>query len=200
MEQNHRPMTFRILQLLPLLLLTGCNFIQQWDEKSCAFDDKYCDKPLYLSLDQLQRLPQPDYGSATTLKDPGKMFWQGNTLIVVDRYRGYHFFDVTDRQNPQRKLFLPLPGATDVTVHNGVLYGNSFDDLFSFQVADLIDGSYGVASVKRLAKQFARKNFRHFYQGAVFSSDVRPNSSEKGLVIGFERPDGSRVMYGVEEK
>ncbi|WP_430460686.1 hypothetical protein ACQUQU_15905 [Thalassolituus sp. LLYu03] len=192
-------MQFRILAFFSLATLAGCNpFYQDWDEKSCAYDDKYCDTPVYLDLDDLQRLPVPDYGDNVPLRIPGKLVQSGDLLVVNDRYSGYHFFDISDRQNPLRLGFYPLPGATELTISNGYLYANSFTDLYAVNIADLRDGTYSTSSVKRVTDQFSMPSQpAAWVEGAEFKSGTL--NWGHPLIIGYQTPEGESYLYGVQQ-
>ena len=192
-------MYLRILALLSLSALVGCNpFYQTWHEKVCQHDDKYCDIPVYLDLDDLQRLPVPVYGNSVPLRSPGKLLQSGDLLVVNDRYSGYHFFDISDRQNPLRTGFYPLPSATELTISNGYLYANSFTDLYAINLADLRDATYSTNSVKRVTDQYSLpRQPRKWIEGADFKSGVL--YAGHPLIIGYETPDGRRFLYGVQQ-
>jgi hypothetical protein len=63
-------------------------------------------------------------------------------LLVVDKYRGIHIFDNSDQQNSMRVAFLPIPGTTEISIQNGYLYTNSFMDLVSVNLQDIVDAIY----------------------------------------------------------
>lgn len=192
-------MRLRILALLPMLCLCGClPFYQTWEIQNCENDKTVCDTPIYLNMDDLQRLPIPEYGDAVTLSSPGKLALIGNLLIINNLYTGYHFFDITDRQNPSRILFYPLVGATELTIGNGYLYANSFTDLYSIKLSDLLDGTYSTSSVYRKTNQFSLPSQpREWIADADFKNGVAYQSQR--LIIGYEKPDGERYLYGVKQ-
>lgn len=192
-------MRLRIFALLPFALLAGCNpFFQRWDERVCAYDDKYCDTPVYFNSDDLQRLPVPEYGNSVPLLSPGKIVLSGDLLIVNDRYRGYHLFDISDRQNPLRIGFYPLTGATELTISNGYLYANSFTDLYAVKLSDLQDGSYSSSSVSRVRDQFSLPaQPEEWIKGADFPHSILYRGHP--LIIGYETPQGERYLYGIPQ-
>lgn len=192
-------MQFRILAFFSVITLVGCNpFYQKWHEKVCQHDDQYCDIPVYLDPDDLQRLPVPVYGNSVPLHSPGKLLQSGDLLVVNDRYSGYHFFDISDRQNPLRIGFYPLPGATELTISNGYLYANSFTDLYAINLADLRDATYSANSVKRVTDQYSMpRQPRKWIEGADFKSGVL--HAGHPLIIGYDTVDGRRFLYGVQQ-
>lgn len=192
-------MQLRILAFFSVITLVGCKpFSQEWHEKSCQYDDQYCDTPIYLNPDDLQRLPIPVYGNSVPLRRPGKLLQSGDLLIVNDRYSGYHFIDISDRQNPLRIGFYPLTGATELTISNGYLYVNSFTDLYTIRLADLLDASYSSDSVKRLTDQFSLPpQPREWIEGATFKYEVL--RQKHPLIIGYDTTDGRRFLYGVQQ-
>ena len=92
----------------------------------CDNQPSDCVTPVYLSLEMLRTDIEPDLGDTAILKRPGKIYLYQNYLLVVEKYLGIHIFDNTDKQNPMRITFLPIKGATELSIQGSYLYTNSF--------------------------------------------------------------------------
>jgi hypothetical protein len=119
-------------------------------------------------------------------------------LLVVDKYRGIHIFDNTDQQNPLRVAFLPVPGATEISIQNGYLYTNSFMDLVSINLQDILDATYTSDSFSRNQDRFERPGIYEFVpdQYRFTNSYLIPNNEENDIVIGYVASGGEQVIYG----
>jgi len=168
-----------------------------------------CVEPVYLTWEELRKYQSPIYGDTQTLTTPGKVYVKDQYLFVIDQYRGVHIFDQTDPQNPMRILFLPVVGATDISVKDNVMYLNAFTDLVVVNIDALIDGPFTSNDLSRIEYKFDTPNSRTFLpEGYEFKSDtdfkgwVRPyyysddEYPEKGFIIGFKDTDGSDIIFG----
>jgi len=52
-------------------------------------------------------------------------------IFINDKRRGFHIYDNSDPENPVKKTFLHVPGATDVAIRDDVFFINQATDLIS---------------------------------------------------------------------
>jgi len=69
--------------------------------------------------------------------EPGKIWLQGSTLYVNDRYRGVHIFDVSDPANAKRLSFIRITNNVDIAVKNNALYADSMGGLMIYNISQL---------------------------------------------------------------
>jgi hypothetical protein len=163
----------------------------------CDDDSERCVYPVYLSMEELRADIQPELGNTATLTQPGKIYLYQDYLLIVDKYRGIHVFDNTDQQNPMRIAFLPVIGATEMSIRDAYLYTNSFMDLLSIKLEDVLDGSFNSSSVSRHEDQFERQGIYEFVpSGYRFkNSHTIPNDTGSDIVIGYLKHDDTQVLY-----
>jgi hypothetical protein len=68
----------------------------------------------------------------------GKIYIKENLMIVNDVNKGFHIYNYTNPENPEKIAFLKIPGATDVAIRDSNLYIN--------QAVDLITLSYNLTN------------------------------------------------------
>jgi hypothetical protein len=183
------------LLLLPALL--GSQLACYTEPTPCVDDDKNCSTPIFLTYNDIRAEIVPEYGNTAALQIPGKLYQMDNWLGVVDQYRGLHIFDVTDKQNPLRVVYLPIPGITDLSVKNDYLYINAYVDLVTISLADLRNGTFDVDSVHRLLNSLAYTTPEYFYDNAYFTTTDKHKIDSTGyFLIGYVDPWGDTWLYG----
>ncbi|MDR1162063.1 MAG: hypothetical protein LBK45_06960 [Tannerellaceae bacterium] len=105
---------------------------------SCT--DKYTEElnvnaPVYMSYDELRS--SVNKTAPRELVAPGKIYFKGNYLLVVERFKGIHFIDVANPASPQNKAFIEVPGCVDIVMKDNMLYADSYVDLVIINVADI---------------------------------------------------------------
>jgi hypothetical protein len=157
-----------ILCLLALIFISSCT-------------DKYTEEltmnvPVYLDYPTLRSSVQP--APARELVHPGKIYFKGNYLLIVEHLEGIHILDVSNPANPQNKVFIEVPGCIDIAVQNNSLYADSYVDLVTIDLSDITNPK----ETGRLKDVFpytlpTAENYKLPYAGV---------DQEKGVVIGWE--------------
>jgi hypothetical protein len=116
---------------LVLLLAAALGF-------SCT--DRYTEEitvnaPVYMSYEDLRSAVAR--ATARPLVHPGKTYFKGNYLFVVESLEGIHVIDVSNPSNPQNTGFIEIPGCTDIAVREESLYADSFVDLVAIDISDI---------------------------------------------------------------
>jgi hypothetical protein len=65
----------------------------------------------------------------------GKIYVIGNLLFVNEKNEGFHVFSNEDPSNPIALNFINTPGATDISIRDGVYYINQAVDLIAITYA-----------------------------------------------------------------
>jgi len=69
-----------------------------------------------------------------TLKNPGKLYFYGDYVLINERNEGVHIIDNRDVTNPQNISFLAIPGNVDMAVKDGFLYADNYIDLLTINI------------------------------------------------------------------
>jgi hypothetical protein len=98
-------------------------------------EELYVNAPVYMSYDELrsavnQTAPQE-------LVQPGKIYFRGDYLLVVEYVKGIHLIDVSNPANPRNKAFIEIPGCVDMAVKDNALYADSYVDLVIMDISDM---------------------------------------------------------------
>ncbi|MDR0757906.1 MAG: hypothetical protein LBF85_08680 [Tannerella sp.] len=158
---------------LMLLLAAALGF------SSCT--DKYMEvitvnAPVYMSFEDLRSAVA--YAPARPLVHPGKIYFKGNYLFVVESLEGVHVIDVSNPSNPQNTGFIAIPGCVDIAVKEQSLYADSFVDLVTIDISDVTRP----VETKRLTDVFP-------YTATPPENPDYPCAEvrqEKGVVVGWE--------------
>lgn len=66
----------------------------------------------------------------------GKIYIKDNLMFVTEVNQGFHIYDYTNPENPRKKAFLEIAGATDVAIRGNNLYINQAVDLVTLVYAN----------------------------------------------------------------
>lgn len=72
--------------------------------------------------------PQP-------VENAGKIYIKGNLLFQVENNKGIHVVSVADPTKPERKGFVPIAGAQEISILNNLLYTNAYNDLLVIDIS-----------------------------------------------------------------
>ncbi len=168
------------------------------DESNGNNADERCVKQVILSWEEIRADIQPDLSTSEVLTRTGKIYSLDEWLFIVEKYRGIHIFDMTDSLNPIRKIYLPIPGALDLTIKDGILYSSAFTDLVTIDL-NVLQQSEGLdVSSLRQEDVFEYPSSRQFYPDYYYSSYDEPYARDIGVVIGYKTKSGKVILYGDE--
>ena len=204
-ETNH---TFKKLSLGSLfvsgyLLSLGCM-------GECDPDDQTCVVPVTISWNELRGDINPNYGNESVLTRSGKIHVKDEHLFVMDSLRGVHIFDQTDPQHPIRLVFIPVIGATDISLQGDYVYVNSFTDLVGIDYSAVLNGSFNQTHVTRIPHAFTPPHYSEFipafyglegeyekYDDYIYRSyQGRDQYPKKGFIIGYYDANSEAVLFG----
>ncbi len=60
-------------------------------------------------------------------------------ILIIEKFKGIHVIDNTNPSSPLNISFIEIPGVTQLTASNGILYVNFGRDLVSVDISDLLN-------------------------------------------------------------
>lgn len=84
----------------------------------------------------------------------GKIYIKDNYLIVNEPNKGFHFYNNSNPENPEKIGFLKVLGSTDLSIKNDVIYANNAVDLIAIKIKPNLDG---IEVTKRIKNIFPEK-------------------------------------------
>ncbi|GHB65185.1 LVIVD repeat-containing protein [Persicitalea jodogahamensis] len=112
------------------------------------------------------------------LRQPGKIYVQGNYLFVNEQGEGVHVIDNTDPAKPLKISFLKIPGNNDIAAKGQYLYADNARDLVVINIAD----PTSVKLVKRIENAIPSQDYPSLQQVYFECPD-----SKKGVIIAWEK-------------
>jgi hypothetical protein len=157
-----------VLCLLAIVFISSCT-------------DKYTEElnmniPVYMSYGELRS--GVNKTAPRELVKPGKIYFKGNYLLVVEYFEGIHFIDVSNPVHPQNKAFVEVPGCVDIAMKDNLLYADSYVDLVIIDVSDMNN-----------IREAGRENDILPYTLPVAENDRLPYAEidkDKGVVVGWQ--------------
>ncbi|MCS7076334.1 MAG: hypothetical protein NZ455_06480 [Bacteroidia bacterium] len=133
-------------------------------------------KPVYVSYEEIN---QPiSVQTSNGLKNPGKIYYYQNYILVSDDGKGVHIIDNTNPANPILKTFIKIPMNKDMAIKNKYLYVDSYTDLVVIDISDMND----IKEIKRVKNAFPN---------AASDNITPPRGSEVGYIY-YECPDSKK--------
>ncbi len=135
-------------------------------------------QPIYMSKD--------DFTDAVLITAPepivtsGKIYLYNNLLFINEQHKGFHMYDNTDPTLPVAINFLKIPGSTDISIRENVLYINQATDLIAITYNE---ESQEISITKRIPNVFPE----------LISPDgmIPYDTPEDKVIIGWELIDDS---------
>jgi len=157
-----------------------------------------CVSAVVLDLDELRLEIQPDYSGNQVLERSGKIYQLDQWLFVVEKYRGIHIFDMSDKLNPIRQVYLPIVGALNLTIKDGILYSSAFIDLVIVDLNGLLQNDGSELSVVRQEGIFQYPEGRQFFPDGYRMNYYDEYNSAISIVVGYKTKSGKVILYGDE--
>lgn len=124
---NHIKLYIRFICLFSVLSLAACS-----DDYSESY---LANNPVYLRYEELRNAIKFD--DPQDITKPGRIYFKGDTLFIVESYSGVHVVKVSNPASPEKVGFITIPGCTDLSIRNSTLIANSFVDLVAVDISDL---------------------------------------------------------------
>jgi hypothetical protein len=141
--------------------------------------------PVYMSYDEFRssvRVTEPQ-----ELVNPGKIYIYGDLIFVNEFEKGFHIFDNTNPQSPQKIAYVEIPGNVDLIVKEGCIYADSYIDLVVLNAHDLTN-----------IKEVSRLNDVFTYVVPSMNTDYPCDNIDKtqGVVVGWEVKEITKKCSG----
>ncbi|MDP2423067.1 MAG: hypothetical protein U1C46_03020 [Bacteroidales bacterium] len=158
------------LILLALCLLTGFSVNDKFEPET-----QY--QPLLLSRTDLAG--SVFFQPARDFTNPGKIYLYGDTIFIVDLYKGIHVIDNSTPATPRKTSFIHIPGVMDLAVKKSVLYADNAVDLVAINLKVYPQ----ISILDRVSDVFPEPTPPDLdYIPAVFSSNKRPKNT---VIVGW---------------
>jgi len=124
----------RVSQIVSLAICLSFVF------QSCVKDDCTAERTYYISnsvmVAETDLHPDPIVTSPRDLKEPGKIYYYNDYLLINEIHKGIHVYDNSNPAQPTAISFINIPGNVDMAIKSNVLYVDCFFDLLTIDVTD----------------------------------------------------------------
>ncbi|MCW5923566.1 MAG: hypothetical protein KIS77_14575 [Saprospiraceae bacterium] len=93
-------------------------------------------RPVYVpfsALDDIKNLPPQPIGLT------GTIFLRDTLFFMLEQRKGIHVFNIKDSSNTVNLTFIQIPAVTDFTITGNRLYADSWRDLLTIDISNLLD-------------------------------------------------------------
>jgi hypothetical protein len=116
----------KILFIILCCSLTSC-FVN-WDRDNTLVDPVFSRfEPVTLERNVFEN--SIEIQEKKNVTESSKIYIINDYIFINDKRTGFHIFDNSNPENPIKKKFLKIPGATDIAIRNNILYINQATDL-----------------------------------------------------------------------
>lgn len=84
----------------------------------------------------------------------GKIYVYQDFAFQVEVGEGIHIMNISDLNNPTKIGFIKIPGCSEISIQNNVLYTNNFSDLVGINLSDIQNPKV----ISRIEKVFTLPN------------------------------------------
>lgn len=151
-----------------LTVLTAC------EKEEYPFYDGPGKRPVYVpasSLADIRNLPEQP------VEQTGTIFLLNDLFFMLEQRKGIHVYSVNNAGDVQYMTFIKIPAVTDFTVNGNLLYADSWRDLLTLDISNLLS----VDVLNRQTDVFSPLLFPPLYSGFFECVD-----ETKGAVIDWE--------------
>ena len=158
-----------------LICAIGILFLSACNQKYPAEVQGYA--PIYISLADKYKI---EAVNATAYSNPGKIYTYNNYTFQLDRGKGVHVINSADPSNPSKIKFIKVPGCTEISIKNNMLYTNNFEDLVTLNISDIENVTASARSKGVFPMSFENKP-------PVTNTYFECVDESKGIVIGWSQ-------------
>lgn len=120
---------------LLFLTLAGLLFVACNQDKCDEIRTYVRYDPVYTTTEEF-RVPI-EAEAARVLKEPGKIYFYNQYILINEMREGIHVIDNQDPSNPINIAFIPIPGNIDMAIMNDMLYVDAYTDLVILDIATI---------------------------------------------------------------
>lgn len=148
--------------------------------------------PVYKSDTEMRQTPQ--YQTARTLKNPGKIYFYKQFMLINEEKEGIHVIDNSNVQAPQNVGFITIAGNVDLAVKGDILYADSYMDLLAIDISNVFQPKM----VKSTQDVFASKFWRDPQRGWLV--DYKAEKITKDIDCADPRLSNGGGWFAVDNK
>ncbi|MDF1695696.1 MAG: hypothetical protein P1U56_07700 [Saprospiraceae bacterium] len=126
-----KSLKFFFIGILGITLLSSC-----LKDECNSTQGIYTYEPVYMTKEEINSQSITSESSAP-LKNPGKIYYQGDVLFISEVGEGVHIFDNSDKSNPVPISFLKIPGNVDVSFKGSHLIADSYLNILIIDISDI---------------------------------------------------------------
>jgi len=157
---------------IPFLLVAVSFFLQGCFKDNCQRELTYTKfDPIFMTIDEI-RVPIQQL-SAQELKEPGKIHFFNDFILINEQREGIHIINNADPSNPTPVSFLKIPGNFDMTIRDNKMYVDNAMDMLVLDVSNM----NSISEVSRTENAFSNQ----FVEG-------------KGVIIGYTSSEVTEVF------
>lgn len=90
---------------------------------------------IYADIDDIRSTPLQ--ANSRAIENPGKIFINGNLLLIGEENEGIHVFDNSNPENPVNVSFIQLPFTKEFYVEDHLVYAESQYDFLKIDISDI---------------------------------------------------------------
>lgn len=139
---------------LLIITLTGCL------RDECSETRKFVQyTPVMTTQDQFRTKDVKTF-NGFALKNPGKIYFYKNYLLINEAGKGIHFFDISNPSSPKEVIFYSILGNFDMAIRNDLLYADNVIDLVQIDIKDVTKPRI-VRRIENYNNQYTAPNQSH---------------------------------------
>lgn len=128
-----RKIIYWVLMAVAITTLQSCCFSGCPDDTvGDVFNTDSLYEPILMDRDAFEQ--SVTITDAQNITNAGKIYVFVNKLYINEKLEGFHIFNNQNPSNPINSGFLTVPGATDVSIIDNVLYINQATDLIAVTI------------------------------------------------------------------
>lgn len=145
------------MRKLDIKLFIGLLIILPFAFSACVKDKVTRTYTIYTPIYKSKTAVLAEVGSrsASTVKNPGKIYQYGTYIFLNEIGQGVHVIDNANPSSPVRVAFINIPGNLDVAVSNNTLYADMYTDMLAIDITNPLHASVK----KKIADAFPERNW-----------------------------------------
>lgn len=128
--------------------------------------------PILMTREQLNSSVR--FEAPQKMSNPGKIYLKGSALYIVEKFKGIHVVNNSDRANPQKIGFIQVPGCVDLAIKGSNLYVDNAVDLVTIDISRISE----LKVTERISNVFPELVPPDIeYVPSMYSKDNRPDGT-----------------------
>ncbi len=115
-----------LLPLLCMVYISSCRVDPPPPKETVGYVPVYAEKAKPSSI---------SFQQPRAIENAGKIYVKDHLLYQVDNGKGIHVFSIANPAKPERKGFIPIVGAQEISILNNSLYTNTYNDLLVLNIS-----------------------------------------------------------------